>query len=243
MKGFFTIFLSALAASSVLADFCDDWGQTRAGNYIVYNNLWGKRDATSGSQCTGVDKVSGSNVAWHTSYSWAGGKGKVKTYANANLVFNPKQLNKISSIPSTWKWSYTNQGNHVANVAYDLFTSPTTSTKENSYEIMIWLSAIGGALPISSTGSPISSIAVNGVQFKLYRGINKTPDRDVVVFSFVAANPISNFNGDLKTFLNHLTQKQGLPVNQYLTTLQAGTEPFSGNNCRFTVSSYTASVN
>jgi xyloglucan-specific endo-beta-1,4-glucanase len=39
----------------------------------------------------------------------------------------------------------------VADVSYDIFTS-STSGGASEYEIMVWLAALGGAGPISSTG-------------------------------------------------------------------------------------------
>ncbi|OQR94954.1 xyloglucan-specific endo-beta-1,4-glucanase A [Thraustotheca clavata] len=239
MKGFFAASLAAFAATASAGDYCGQWDSTTVGKYIVYNNLWGKGDATSGSQCTGVTSSGGSNLAWHTNWSWQGGFAKVKSYANANLLFTPKQINSIKSIPSTWKWQITHSGPIVADISYDLFTSPTTSTKDNAYEIMIWLSALGGAGPISSTGSPIASVVVAGIPFKLYKGING----NTVVYSFVVHKSATNFNADLKEFFNYLVKNQKFPANQYLTTVQAGTEPFSGTNVKFTTSAYSVSVN
>lgn len=55
------------------ADYCGQWDSKVTGTYTVYNNLWGQADATSGSQCTGVDSLSGTTLKWHTSWTWAGG--------------------------------------------------------------------------------------------------------------------------------------------------------------------------
>jgi xyloglucan-specific endo-beta-1,4-glucanase len=72
------------------ADYCGQWDSQVSGAYTIYNvrgvfiivrdkntdrsqNLWGKADATSGSQCTGVDGLSGNTLKWHTKWSWAGG--------------------------------------------------------------------------------------------------------------------------------------------------------------------------
>lgn len=49
------------------ADSCGQWDSIKTGTYTVYNNLWGKDQATSGSQCFGVDGASGSTVKWHAS--------------------------------------------------------------------------------------------------------------------------------------------------------------------------------
>ena len=50
------------------ADTCGQWDSIKEGAYTVYNNLWGESSATSGSQCFGVDKLSGTTLSWHASY-------------------------------------------------------------------------------------------------------------------------------------------------------------------------------
>ncbi|KAG2524034.1 hypothetical protein BBO99_00005378 [Phytophthora kernoviae] len=214
------------------------WRLSKAGKYIVYNNLWNQGAASSGSQCTGVDSASGSTVAWHTSYSWSGAPTEVKSYSNAALVFSKKQIKNIKSIPTTMKYSYSYSGTLIADVAYDLFTS-STAAGNNEYEIMIWLAAYGGAGPISSTGKAIATVTIGGNSFKVYKG----PNGNTTVFSFVSTKTITNFSADLLNFLSYLVKNQGLPSSQYLITLEAGTEPFTGSNAKMTVSSYSAAVN
>lgn len=104
-----------------------------------YQDLWGESAATSGSQCTTVNSLSGSTLNWSTSWTWAGGSSSVKSYANAALTFTPKQLSAIKSIPIVWDWSYTGS-NIVADVSFDMFTS-STSTGSSQYEIMVWVSS------------------------------------------------------------------------------------------------------
>lgn len=69
--------------------------------------------------------------------------GHVKSYANVVTKISQKPLSSISSLPSTWSWTYTGS-NIIANVAYDLFTS-STATGRAEYEVMIWLAGLGGA--------------------------------------------------------------------------------------------------
>lgn len=133
-------------------------------------------------------------------------------------------------------WSYTGS-NMIANVAYDLFTGSTASGTQE-YEIMIWLAALGGAGPISSTGSPIATVTLAGTSWKLYNGKNGQMN----VFSFVASSQVSNFNGDLMDFVDYLTSKQGLPTSQILQSAGAGTEPFSGSNAVLTTSAYSLTM-
>ena len=110
----------------------------------------------------------------------------------------------------------------MADVAYDLFTS-STSGGSNEYEIMIWLAALGGAGPISSTGSTIATPTIAGSTWKLYYGSNGVNE----VYSFVAESEIDSFSADLNDFLTYLTSSQGLSTSQYLTSVGAGTEPFT----------------
>jgi xyloglucan-specific endo-beta-1,4-glucanase len=85
---------------------CDDWGTVQTGTYTVYNNLWGKSAASSGSQCTTVTSVSGSTLVWSTSWTWAGGSSSVKSYPNAVVGQTTGYIiSSISTIPSTFKYS------------------------------------------------------------------------------------------------------------------------------------------
>ncbi|KAK2049967.1 family 12 glycosyl hydrolase [Colletotrichum somersetense] len=216
--------------------FCDQWGSAVTGTYTVYNNLWGASSGT-GSQCTTLTGLSGGSLQWSTEWSWSGGPYSVKSYANAVVNVNKKALSAINSIPSTWNWSYSGTG-IVANVAYDLFTSPTASGSAQ-YEIMIWLGALGGAGPISATGSPVARPTVAGRAWNLYKGTNG----QMTVFSFVASGgSVQSFSGDLKAFVTYLVGSQGLPASQILQSIGAGTEPFVGSNAKFTTTSYTASL-
>ena len=128
------------AALTRRADMCGDWDNVVTGDYTLYNNLWGKGAATSGSQCTTLDSKSGSIIKWHSAWSWAGGKNSIKSFPNVVVKTNNVQISKIKSIPSAWSWSYSGS-DLVADVAYDLFTSDTAGGAEK-YEMMIWLANI-----------------------------------------------------------------------------------------------------
>ena len=170
-----TAALVALASASPTpvqkrADACGQWDTVETGGYTVYNNLWGQDAADSGSQCFGVDGLDGNSLSWHAGWSWSGGQGRksmlplcyeqgdtehffpeVKSYPNVVLDSSRdsgKQISAISSMDSSWSWSYTGNG-IIADVAYDLFTSSTADGSEE-FEIMVWLAALGGAGPISS---------------------------------------------------------------------------------------------
>jgi len=217
---------------------CGQWDSVVTGTYTVYEDLWNEAAATSGSQCTTVNSLSGTTLAWSTSWTWAGGSNQVKSYANAVVTQSTiKQISAISSIPSTWKWSYTGSS-IVADVSYDMFTS-STATGANEYEIMIWLAALGGAGPISSTGSAVATVTINSVSWKLYSG----PNGSTTVYSFVAASEATSYSGDLLNFFKYLETYQSFPSSQYLLSIGAGTEPFTGSSAVLTISAYSTVVN
>ncbi|PQE11471.1 Xyloglucan-specific endo-beta-14-glucanase A protein [Rutstroemia sp. NJR-2017a BBW] len=215
---------------------CGQWDSVVTGSYTIYQDLWGQGNADSGSQCSTVNSMSGETVSWSTSWSWTGGSSDVKSYANVALTKTGVQLSSISAIPGVWKWSYTGS-NIVADVSWDLFTA-STAGGTNEFEIMIWLAALGGAGPISSTGSPVATATIAGSSFKLYSG----PNGDTTVYSFVAVNEVTSFDGDLMDFFDYLVKNEGFSTSQYLNTLEAGTEPFTGSNAVFSVSAYSVSI-
>ncbi|TVY94317.1 putative xyloglucan-specific endo-beta-1,4-glucanase A [Lachnellula willkommii] len=217
---------------------CGQWDSVVTGAYTVYQDLWNEAEATSGSQCSTVTSLSDSTLVWSTSWTWAGASNQVKSYANAVVSSTTKlQFSAITSIPTTWKWSYTGS-DIVADVSYDIFTS-STATGSNEYEIMIWLAALGGAGPISSTGSSIATVTIDGVSFDLYSGENGSTQ----VYSFVAASEATDFSGDLLNFFNYLETSQSYPSSQYLLNIGAGSEPFTGTSAVFTTTAYSAVIN
>ncbi|KAH8702461.1 endoglucanase [Talaromyces proteolyticus] len=231
--------IAAAAPSKTLekrASLCGQWDSTVTGSYTIYQDLWGEASATSGSQCTTVESLSGNILAWKTEWNWEGASSSVKSFANAAYSFTSKEISAISSIPTTWDWSYTGSS-IVADVAYDLFTSSSASGSAE-YEIMIWLAALGGAGPISSSGSPITSPTIGGVTWNLYSG----PNGATTVYSFVATSQQTNFSGDIHNFLEYLVENEGLSSSQYLLSIQAGTEPFTGSGATLSTSAYTVSV-
>lgn len=244
-----TVLLAATAARAAhdaptriqarATSICGQWDSVETGAYTVYQDLWNEASGT-GSQCTTVDAVDDANgvLSWSTSWSWSGNSSQVKSYANAVTNFTIMTLADISSIPSVWSWSY-DGSDVVADVAYDMFTSSSASGSDE-YEVMVWLDALGGAGPISSTGAAVATPDIAGASWELYDGYNG----DMHVFSFVAAGAagVEDFSGDLMDFLSYLVENEGMPSSQYLLSIGAGSEPFTGTSAVFSVASYSCGV-
>lgn len=100
---------------------------------------------------------------------------------------------------------------------------------------MVWLGAIGGAGPISETGSTIANPEVGGVTWDLYEGSHS----QMTVYSFVAPSNIESYSGDLIEFMDYLQAEHGFDDSQLVISVGAGTEPFIGEDAVFTTSSYS----
>ncbi|EDQ98737.1 glycoside hydrolase family 12 protein [Laccaria bicolor S238N-H82] len=210
-----------------------EWDSVTAGQYSLCLDQWGKSDASSGSSCAAITSFNGTTIAWKNPWKWAGGSGtNVKSYTNMQLNEGlNKGLENISSILTKWKWSQSTSESVVADVAFDLFTS-TTPGGGNHNEIMIWLANFSAG-PISFSynayGKAVAfanSISLAGYTWDLYLGSNGYNN----VYSFLPSNGtiITKFSGDLNVFIKYLTGSGSISSSEYLTTLQAGTEAFSG---------------
>ncbi|KAF4030417.1 Glycosyl hydrolase family 12 [Phytophthora infestans] len=229
----------ALAAATAHAeDFCgstdEENGKVEVGAYKIVNSNW----AVAGKQCTGVDWSETTTIAWHTSYNITGDSDPMyKSFAYADRDLQPYQISSIVTIPTSFDFNYTSDGDMVSNVAYDMFTSWTPAGHPH-YELTVWLATYGDIKPKSTTGQPIKTVNVAGVDFDLYFGFNQ----NINAFSYVAKQPVTSFKGDLKLFFTELPSDNTIPGNQYLQVLRAGTQAFKGTNAKLSVTSYSVSV-
>ncbi|PPQ81463.1 hypothetical protein CVT26_011540 [Gymnopilus dilepis] len=223
--------LAAPTASIDTSTHCGQWDTVTAGQYSLLLDQWGASSATSGQSCASLTSLSGTTIAWKTTYTWNGGSG-VKSFTNMQLNSGlNKQLSAIKSIPVTWNWQQSSSSVQ-ADIAFDLFTS-STANGNNVNEIMIWLANIGVG-PIASSYNAngavptVSNISLAGYTWNLFVGSNGAN----AVYSFLPATNgqwIQNFNADLNVFIKYLTAHQGVSTSQYLKTLQAGTEATAGS--------------
>ncbi|BCR86024.1 glycoside hydrolase family 12 protein [Aspergillus chevalieri] len=235
------VFASLVATVFSQKELCAQYDTVSSPPYTVNNNLWGK-DQGTGSQCVYVDSISSSGAAWHTTWTWSGGEGTVKSYSNSGVNFEKKLVSDVRSIPTNVEWEQDNTKVN-ADVAYDLFTAADKNhvTSSGDYELMIWLARYGTIQPI---GTKIDSATIEGHTWELWYGTTIQAGAEQKTYSFVSATPINSWKGDIKPFFEYLTSKQKFPAStQYLTNLQFGTEPFTGGPATFKVSQWTASVN
>ncbi|THH13788.1 hypothetical protein EW146_g6481 [Bondarzewia mesenterica] len=201
------------------------------------------KGAGVGSQNSTLISTSGNSVSWSTNYTWANSPNNVKSYANVESnTAKGVQLSAITTAPTTWRWTYETQSAGIrADVSYDIWfgTASTGSpaSSASSYEIMIWLSGLGGIQPVGSQITTGTQVA--GSSWNLWKG----PNANWEVFSFVSADGnIQDFNADLNDFFQYLVAEQGVSNSQFVQAIQTGTEPFTGT-ANLVTSEYSVAIN
>ncbi|MFG3514433.1 GH12 family glycosyl hydrolase domain-containing protein [Streptomyces bobili] len=247
-RGLIGALLTALATVAALvavapaaqADtlICDQFGSTTIqGRYVVQNNRWG----TSAPQCV---------TATDTGFRLTQADGSVPTngapksypsvfngchYTNCSPGTNlPARLSGIAGAPSSISYGYV--GDAVYNASYDIWLDPTPKTDGVSQtEIMIWFNKVG---PVQPIGSQVGTTTVGGRSWQVWTGSNGTND----VISFVAPSAIPSWSFDVMDFVRE-TVRRGMAQNSwYLTSVQAGFEPWQ-NGAGLAVNSFSSAVN
>ncbi|NBM15160.1 GH12 family glycosyl hydrolase domain-containing protein [Streptomyces sp. GC420] len=236
--------LSALAAlltgaipAQADTEICEQYGTTVIqSRYVVQNNRWG----TAAPQCVNVTS---------TGFEITRADGSVPThgapksypslfigchYTNCSPGTNlPRQLSAISSAPTSISYGYTD--NAVYDAAYDIWLDPTPRTDGvNRTEIMVWFNRVG---PVQPVGSRTGSATVAGRTWEVWTGNNGAND----VISFVAPSAIASWSFDVMDFVDETVARGMAQPSWYLTSVQAGFEPWE-NGTGLEVGSFSAAV-
>lgn len=225
---------------------CTDGDSIIMGKYWLNSNLWGAHTG-SGSQCLWDVATEGSNIAWGTSWDWAGQVDAVKSYNCAVLGWHwdwklphtglPLQLSTHQSIQTTWSFNLAQTTPGGINVSYDLWLSTNShlGNANPSEEIMIWLYQSGDISPI---GSKQTTATIGGTSWDLWEG--SVPACGWPVHSFVRTTNTSSQSLDLTNFFDYLVSR-GLSRSNYLISVEAGPEVFTGTG-RLDTTSYSIEI-
>jgi hypothetical protein len=232
------ITLTTAPAAHADTQICSQFGSTTVqGRYVVQNNRWGTSQTQcinvtgSGFQITQADGSVPTNGAPKSYPSIYNGCHYTNCSPGTNL---PAQLSSIGSAPTSISYSFVN--NAVFDAAYDIWLDPTPRRDGvNRTEIMVWFNHVG---PVQPVGSRVGSANVGGRGWDVWTGNNGSNN----VISFVAPSAIGSWNFDVKAFANEAIAR-GLAQNSwYLTSVQAGFEPWQ-NGAGLAVTSFSSSVN
>jgi hypothetical protein len=204
---------------------CDQFGSTASpdGRYIVQNNRWG----TSTQQCITVGasgftlSTSNANVptngapASYPSIYWG------CHYANCTPGFSPVQANSAAfgGISTSVAMTYPASGQWDA--AYDIWFDPTARRdgQNTGAEIMVWLNHAGAPQPV---GSRVATVSLAGGTWDVWEG-----NIGWNVVSYVRTAGTGSVSFPVSTFFNDAVSRGYAQTAWYLTSIQAGFEPWT----------------
>ncbi|MER5726813.1 cellulose binding domain-containing protein [Streptomyces sp. NPDC002138] len=229
--------LTAASAAQADTTVCEQFGSTTVqGRYVVQNNRWGTSDSQcvaatdSGFRVTRADGSVPTNGAPKSYPSVYNGCHYTNCSPGTNL---PAQLSRIATAPTSISYGYVNDA--VYDAAYDIWLDPTPRTDGvNRTEIMVWLHTVG---PVQPVGAQVGTATVAGRQWQVWSGNNGSND----VLSFVAPSPIANWSFDVMDFVRQAVSRGLAQSSWYLTSIQAGFEPWQ-NGAGLAVTSFYSTV-
>jgi cellulase/cellobiase CelA1 len=217
---------------------CDQYGSTTiGGRYVVQNNRWG----TTAQQCInvtgtgfsitsqqGVGSTSGAPVSYPSVFYGC-------HYTNCSPGTNlPIQVSSISSATSSINYNFVSGATY--NASYDIWLDPTPRRDGvNAMEIMIWFNKQGSIQPI---GSAVGNTTIGGRTWQVWQGSNGSNN----VISYVAPSAISSWSFSVLDFINDVRNRGAITNSWYLTSIQAGFEPWIGGT-GLAVTNFSAAVN
>jgi hypothetical protein len=223
--------------ASADTQICDQYGTaTISGKYVVMNNRWG----TSAQQCInvtdtgfaitsqqGTGNTSGAPVSYPAVYA---GCHYTKCSPGTNL---PMQVSAISSATSSIDYTFVSGATYDA--AYDIWLDPAAKKDGvNQQEIMIWFNRQGSIQPI---GSAVGTATIGGRTWEVWTGSNGSN----AVVSYVAPEPITSWSFSVLDFINDTKTRGSVTNSWYLTSIQAGFEPWIGGT-GLAVTNFSAAV-
>ena len=228
---------------AMVGDTCTVNAADIVGKYWINNNQWGvAQSGTSGQQCMWSTCQTGDLVGWGTNWNWTNGSGGVKTYVS--LVFGwqfgiklpntglPIRLD-VGTLPAVnCGWDFTVSTTGTLDVSYDtwLHTLDVSAADAGmgtnatpSQEVMVWLYTAGGAGPIGPVVA--SNVSLAGTTWDLHQGPGGST---WPVSSYVRTGNATTAVMNMMVFYNDLVSRGWIPNTRYLSSIQAGTEVFSG---------------
>jgi Glycosyl hydrolase family 12/Cellulose binding domain len=214
---------SANAATTI----CEKYGSTTVGGgkYVVINNNWG--DDTQ--QCINVtDNGFQVTTASHNKPQNGAPGAYPAIYAGCHytncsagsglpMAVTNSAFNSVAT-----SVSMTYPGSGVYDAAYDIWFDPTPRTdgQNTGAELMVWLNHTGSVQPV---GSKVGTVNIAGGTWDVWYG-----NSGWNVVSYVRQQPTSSISFNVSSFFNDMLSRGYAQRSWYLTSVQAGFEPWVG---------------
>lgn len=229
------------AGASAATQLCEKYGSTTVGGgrYVVINNNWGD-DST---QCITVNDNGFEVTTASHNKATNGAPGAYPAiyagchYANCSsgsglpMAVSSSAFNGVTTGVSM---SYPGSGTYDA--AYDIWFDPTARTdgQNTGAELMVWLNHTG---PVQPVGSKVGTVNLLGATWDVWFG-----NTGWNVVSYVRQQPTSSVSFTVSTFYNDMLARGYGQRSWYLTSVQAGFEPWIGGT-GLKVNSFSYSAN
>ncbi|WP_345561392.1 GH12 family glycosyl hydrolase domain-containing protein [Nonomuraea rosea] len=229
------LIISALLAAGLFAApaqaapvLCEKFGATtvQSGRYVVINNVWGADTA----QCIDVNQSGGFTVTQSAHNKPTNGAPASYPaiyagchYANCSTGSNlPMQASAAAFGSLRTSVSMTYPGSGTWDAAYDIWFDPTPRTdgQNTGAEIMVWLNKQGSIQPV---GSQVGTVSLAGGTWQVWFG-----NIGWNVISYVRTSATSSLDFTINTFYADAISRGHAQRSWYLTSVQAGFEPWVG---------------
>lgn len=219
--------VAAGGTASAATQICEKYGSTTVsgGKYIVQNNVWG----TSQQQCITVTDNGFQITTANHNVSTSGAPASYPSiyagchYANCStgsglpMAVNSSSFNQVTTgvsmtYPSSGEWD----------ASYDIWFDPTPRKdgQNTGAELMVWLNHAGRPQPI---GSKVATVNLAGGTWDVWYGNSSWK-----VVSYVRTTPTSSINFAVRDFFDDMVARGYGQRSWYLTSVQAGFEPWIG---------------
>jgi cellulase/cellobiase CelA1 len=226
--------LGSVAASLVVGQaahadttICEKYGATtiQGGKYVVINNVWG----SDAQQCINVTNngftvtqaghnkaQNGAPAAYPAVYA---GCHYANCSSGSGLPLSVSN-SQFSSVQTSVSMSYPGSG--VYDAAYDIWFDPTPRTdgQNTGAELMVWLNHTGSVQPV---GSRVGTVNIAGGTWDVWFG-----NTGWNVVSYVRTSPTNSISFAVRDFYNDMVNRGYAQRSWYLTSVQAGFEPWVG---------------
>jgi hypothetical protein len=214
-------------AAQADTQICEKYGSTtiQGGRYVVQNNVWG----TDQTQCINVTTTgfsisqanhnvptNGAPAAYPSVYygcHYANcSVGSILPLRVSDSRFAGMQTSVSMSFPGSGQWD----------AAYDIWFDPTARTdgQNTGAEIMVWVNHAGAPQPV---GSRVGTANIAGGTWDVWEG-----NIGWNVISYVRNPGTSSVSFAPAAFFNDSVSRGYAQTSWYLTSIQAGFEPWTG---------------
>ena len=214
-------------SASAATQICEKYGSTTVGGgkYVVINNNWGD-DST---QCITVNDNGFQVTTASHNKAQNGAPGAYPAiyagchYANCSTGSGlPMAVSSSSFNSVATSVGMTYPGSGVYDASYDIWFDPTARTdgQNTGAELMVWLNHTGSVQPV---GSKVGTVSLAGGTWDVWSG-----NSGWNVVSYVRQQPTSSISFNVSAFYNDMLQRGLAQRSWYLTSVQAGFEPWVG---------------